>query len=478
MEKYIDDSRIHEGHRGRMRAKLLAHGQNIFDTYELLEMLLYHVIPYKDTNPIAKRLLYAFGGLDGVFLAKREELVKVSGVGERTADFIVSVGRLSSVIGAEILPREKEDFSDYETVGEFFVRYFSGVSDKCVAALYLDNNMRPIEFKRLFDTDYESAAVRAKPFVDTALLNHASVIISAHNHPYGPFYPTQGDRATNNMITAAINMVGLLHAEHYIVCGDSYAGIGSISNFTKKFSQIPAVGAFMQGKQLADGGLTVIKEREEGDKIPKQFSITPIYNRRDFDYFVSLLSVFRAEDAKDIAYRLMTKYQTIENVITASAGEISAMTDEKLAFYIKLLGYVTSRRVTDLFSFGKRYSQAEIAEYMKAMFIGVSVEQVYLLTFDGEENIIGCRLLGEGTVNASEILPRKAVEVAVSESASSVAIAHNHPFGNTLPSGDDIGFTNVFETLFSSCEIGFSGHYIIAGQRCEIIQSNDRDGIF
>lgn len=41
MEKYIDDSRIHEGHRGRMRAKLLSHGQRIFDTYELLEMLLY-----------------------------------------------------------------------------------------------------------------------------------------------------------------------------------------------------------------------------------------------------------------------------------------------------------------------------------------------------------------------------------------------------------------------------------------------------
>ena len=65
MENYIDDSRIHEGHRQRMRSKLLTHGQRIFDTYELLEMLLYHVIPYKDTNPISKRLLAAFG--DGSF---------------------------------------------------------------------------------------------------------------------------------------------------------------------------------------------------------------------------------------------------------------------------------------------------------------------------------------------------------------------------------------------------------------------------
>lgn len=477
MENYIEDNRIHEGHRARMRAKLLTHGQDIFDTYELLEMLLYHVIPYKDTNPVAKRLLYAFGGLDGVFRANREELVQVSGVGERTADFLISVGRLSAVIGAEILPREKEDFADYETVGRFFVRYFSGVNEKCVVALYLDNNMRPIELKRLFNTEYESAAVRAKPFLDAALLNHASVIISAHNHPFGPFYPSQGDRATNNLITSAIDMVGLLHAEHYIICGDSYAGIGSINNFTKKFSQIPAVGAFMESKQRADRGLTAAKTEDGEDRIYERVSITPSYNVRDFDYFVSLLSVVCPKDAGEIAYRLLTRYQTIENVITAASKEITSVASEKLAFYVKLLGYITSRRKTDLYSFGRSYTEAEIAEYMKAMFIGASVERIYLLTFDQSDRLMGCKPLGEGTVNSSEILPRKAIEVAVSESASSVAIAHNHPFGNPTPSNDDIKFTNVFETLFSSCEIGFSGHYIVAGQRCELIMSDNSDGL-
>ena len=476
MEKFINDDRIHEGHRGRMRAKLLAHGQNIFDTYELLEMLLYHVIPYKDTNPVAKRLLYAFGGLDGVLRASREELVEVSGVGERTADFLISVGRLSSVIGAEILPREKENFSDYETVGEFFVKYFKGKTDRCVAALYLDNDMRPIELKRLFDTDYESAAVRAKPFVDTAFLNHASVIISAHNHPYGPFYPTQGDRATNKMISSAINMVGLLHAEHYIICGDEYAGIGSIGNFTKKITQMPAVSAFIQGKQKNEKGI-VTDRADECPNTDGRFFMTPRYNLRDFDYFASLLFPIYPDMAEDVALKLLTKYRTVENVLTASPTEITSAFEERLAFYLKLLAYITSRRATDLFTFGKRYSQAEIAEYLKSLFIGVSVEQVYLLTFDREGKLIGCRLLGEGTVNSSEILPRKAVEVAVSESAGSVAIAHNHPFGNAVPSSDDIGFTNVIETLFLHCEIGFSGHYIIGGQRCEIVMSNDAENL-
>ena len=57
----IPDEKMHVGHRGRMRDKLMTHGARIFDTYELLEMLLYYTIPYKDTNPIAKRLLSEFG---------------------------------------------------------------------------------------------------------------------------------------------------------------------------------------------------------------------------------------------------------------------------------------------------------------------------------------------------------------------------------------------------------------------------------
>ena len=60
---YIEDKDIHKGHRARMRSKLESYGPRIFDTYELLEMLLYYVIPYRDTNPIAKRLLAAFGSL-------------------------------------------------------------------------------------------------------------------------------------------------------------------------------------------------------------------------------------------------------------------------------------------------------------------------------------------------------------------------------------------------------------------------------
>ena len=46
----IEGKMIHKGHRQRMREKLFSHGSRVLQSYELLEMLLYYVIPYKNTN--------------------------------------------------------------------------------------------------------------------------------------------------------------------------------------------------------------------------------------------------------------------------------------------------------------------------------------------------------------------------------------------------------------------------------------------
>ena len=40
-----NDAAVHGGHRARMRNKFLRYGAAPFDSYELLEMLLYYVIP-------------------------------------------------------------------------------------------------------------------------------------------------------------------------------------------------------------------------------------------------------------------------------------------------------------------------------------------------------------------------------------------------------------------------------------------------
>ena len=92
-----EEKGVHSGHRARMRAKLVTYGAKIFDTYELLEMLLYSVIPLKDTNPIAKSLLASAGSLDKLLSLDEEKLCEMDGVGERTARLLHLVGSADSV---------------------------------------------------------------------------------------------------------------------------------------------------------------------------------------------------------------------------------------------------------------------------------------------------------------------------------------------------------------------------------------------
>ena len=465
MEKLISDENIHDGHRERMRRKLLQHGRAIFDTYELLEMLLYFSVPYRDTNPVAKRLLYAFGGLDGVLGADREELTQISGIGDRTADMISRVNRLSDIIGAEILPEGNQSFSSYSEVGEYFTDYFRNVEKKCVVAMFLDSSMRLLKLKKLYDLDFESGAVRPKPFIDEAVLSNAAVVISAHNHPYSACFPTSSDRETNLAITDALSAAGFVHAEHYVVSGEYYLGINSHKRFCQSgLSSMPEVFKF--AASCVDEEITSRCKREPRELIlPDE-----IYNRGDAEYFKALLGFADARQGGEMAISLLKQYGTIENILTASVDELCRLVGERMTCFIKLLSHIASRRVTEKFKFGERHTSAEIADYLKGLFLGESVEKIYLLCFDSEQRITGCHLLAEGTIVSSDVLPRKAVERAISSAAKQVAIAHNHPFGNTRPSNDDINITAHLAAVFESCDIRLMEHYIIAGQLCGTVE--------
>lgn len=254
MKGSAEDRGIHDGHRARMRAKCREHGSAIFDTYELLEMLLYYVIPYKDTNPVAKRLLMRFGSLDGVLSASVDELKEVSGIGDKAAEFLTRVGSLQDFLGSEPASALSSDFTDYHKAGRFFADKLGSLETHAVLCMFLDNNMRAISVEKLYDVDFESGAVRSAPIIDRALRTHASVVITAHNHPDGPLFISEGDNQTGQMLTEALSIVSVLHLEHFLVCGKYY--VGALRNYSRSFSQFANISRFLEGKESSADGFS------------------------------------------------------------------------------------------------------------------------------------------------------------------------------------------------------------------------------
>ena len=222
---YIEDKDIHKGHRSRMRAKLESYGPRIFDTYELLEMLLYYVIPYKDTNPIAKRLLSRFGSLDGVLSAPVSELATVDGIGERCAEFISLAGRAIIEDAALEYRRLVPVFNDYHSTGRYLASYFVE-NDTNVCMLMLDNNMRLIDVVDIPAENFGSAAVKPKHFVDAVLLSGATIVIIAHRR-HSLLYFSESALATDKLIRIELMNIGVTVAEHYVISGKDYSGLRS-----------------------------------------------------------------------------------------------------------------------------------------------------------------------------------------------------------------------------------------------------------
>ena len=244
------DDLVHKGHRQRMRRKFLEFGPRFFDTYELLEMLLYITVPVKDTNPIAKRLLLKFGSLDGVFNAEVSELTEVEGVGLKTANMIKTTANLYDMCFLNTdIDDEVEGFENYDLLGGFIARYMKDYKSPVQLLLSFNNNMELMGIDEVYNFDYSSGATHPNGFLNAAVKRNASVVVIAHNHLYGPLCPTEGDRQTNSVIEFAFHNTGVVFLEHYIVTGDGY--VGFMNCLKHHFAQRPSLEKFFISKRLS-----------------------------------------------------------------------------------------------------------------------------------------------------------------------------------------------------------------------------------
>ena len=80
----------HGGHRERMRKRFKESGNfKGFSEHEILEMLLFYIVPRKNTNDIAHELIKKFGSLNSVLNASVEELSSVKDMGESSANSLL-----------------------------------------------------------------------------------------------------------------------------------------------------------------------------------------------------------------------------------------------------------------------------------------------------------------------------------------------------------------------------------------------------
>ena len=170
-------------------------------------------------------------------------------------------------------------------------------------------------------------------------------------------------------------------------------------------------------------------------------------------------------DTNPIAHALLEHFGSLHQVLEAPVEELVKISgiSENTATFLNLVTavgryyHVSRSKVQNVLT-----TTESCGEYLLPYFVGRRVECVYLLCLDAKCKVLCCKEVGEGSVNSAGVSIRRIVEVALGANASTVVLAHNHPSGLALPSGEDVQTTRRVAAALSAVEVRLADHIVVA----------------
>jgi DNA repair protein RadC len=208
-----------EGHRDRLRTRLLVAGPDSLADHEMLEMLLFLALPRRDTKPIARQLLARFGGFGDVVTASPGELRAVDGLG----DAGIAALKLAQAAATRMLRGElaaKPLLCSWEALTDYLRAAFGHSRTEEFHVLFLDARARLLADEIMGRGTINHAPVYPREIARRALELHASTVLLAHNHPSGSTGASRDDIAMTREVRRALQPLGVILHDHLIVTRD------------------------------------------------------------------------------------------------------------------------------------------------------------------------------------------------------------------------------------------------------------------
>ncbi len=210
-----------KGHRERLRQRYAASGIGSLHDYEVLELLLFHAIPRKDTKGMAKELLRRFGSLKKLLDADPKDIESLRGVGPQTSLLF----RLVKDLGALYLREEamaSPQLSSTKALLQYCMVSLGGLKDERFDVIYLDAQNRIIRTEVIQEGIVNQAVVYPRKILENALKHKASAVILVHNHPSGHLKPSEADIRLTRTLQDTARALDILVHDHIIVGGNRY----------------------------------------------------------------------------------------------------------------------------------------------------------------------------------------------------------------------------------------------------------------
>lgn len=187
----------------------------------------------------------------------------------------------------------------------------------------------------------------------------------------------------------------------------------------------------------------------------------------DYEVLELLLTfIFRQGDVKPLAKELIKTFGSFSNVLDASADELADVKGmgkssalslhafrETMAYYFQNHATVDKEQITKM---------SNLIEMLRASIGHKPNEVLFAIFLNAKNEVLSTKELGEGTVSQASAFPRRIVEEALKQKATSIILAHNHPGGVAEPSEHDESITTEIKKALSLIDITLQDHIILA----------------
>ena len=173
----------------------------------------------------------------------------------------------------------------------------------------------------------------------------------------------------------------------------------------------------------------------------------------------------RGESVMVTAQRLLSEFGSLKGISTASVEELSK---------VKGIGIAKATQLKAVFELSKRLegypdkgikavikTPEDVVGQVKSKLKDKKKEHFLTLLLDTRNRLIEIVPISIGSLDASIVRPREVFKEAISSSAASVILVHNHPSGDPQPSEDDIKLTKRLAAVGELMGIEVLDHIIV-----------------
>ena len=174
---------------------------------------------------IANDLLKEFGSLKGVLEAREEQLIKMEGVGKKTAAMI-------RVILPFVKIWERINMTDQQRIGNsreaeaYCKSLLMGFRHEVFYVICLNARCKVLGQRKISEGSIGEVQAYPRIVMETALNYNAYSILLCHNHPGGTNYPSTEDISSTITLQKLLAGIGIMVMDHILISGnDAYSMI-------------------------------------------------------------------------------------------------------------------------------------------------------------------------------------------------------------------------------------------------------------